>query len=633
MKHGQTRFWATGFMILTAAALFLGAGMTGSAASAEPDITISINGQTSYRLQSENEVIRYEITTEIPLRSGMSSFEIELPLVNEMEFVDPNYADMRIGGTWSSAPVYHNTSYSGNETVTVDLGGHLTAADQGKTVSVTFRARMKSGADLSAYTGGVPAAANYRIDGGAVMKQSNEVLLQPFETHGFLHDGSSIYAPAGHGIKDWKTVTAPANGTDGLREYICDCGHVEYVTVPYEDHGLIQKTNCESGSRIPNNHHFNEPRWHAFASWSPDEHPGPHQQPSVWRYHCSCGYEETQQYAHAWDSGVITIPPTETEEGEKTFTCTDCGRLYKETLAKLPHTTHTWDDGKVTKAATVTAAGEKTFTCTICGTTKKEPVARLTASSNAGTSNTGRTSSSNAVTSRTERTSSNTTGHSNTGRTSSDTADTARTTGGNNADTGRSATQPAAPAPVPLPVRSADGTHTHDWISAVSSVPNMQTEGARDYICMICGEEHGESIARLSCDHAGTGRSQVPLQNVSRSGYGYVGTVCTSCGKLTHTARTHPYQAYTVSYADGKTDVVYGYFEDQSMQDRLAPNGAPGNRPFLQLDGTYGRVYLDGQKTGIPHTAQIPASGLVFRRIILSGADAGPKETRIIVSY
>lgn len=35
---------------------------------------------------------------------------------------------------------------------------------------------------------------------------------------------------------------------------------------------------------------------------------------------------------------------------------------------------HQWGDGKITTAATCTTAGEKTFTCTVCGRTKKETV-------------------------------------------------------------------------------------------------------------------------------------------------------------------------------------------------------------------------------------------------------------------
>ena len=42
-----------------------------------------------------------------------------------------------------------------------------------------------------------------------------------------------------------------------------------------------------------------------------------------------------------------------------------------------PCEAHKWDDGKVTKAATCTEAGEKTYTCTVCGKTKVETIPAL----------------------------------------------------------------------------------------------------------------------------------------------------------------------------------------------------------------------------------------------------------------
>ena len=55
---------------------------------------------------------------------------------------------------------------------------------------------------------------------------------------------------------------------------------------------------------------------HAYANWTfVDE-----------EYHegtCSCG--AVTKEAHTWDSGVVTVEPTETEAGVRTFTCTVCG--------------------------------------------------------------------------------------------------------------------------------------------------------------------------------------------------------------------------------------------------------------------------------------------------------------------
>lgn len=43
----------------------------------------------------------------------------------------------------------------------------------------------------------------------------------------------------------------------------------------------------------------------------------------------ACGHE------HKWDKGKITKQPTESEYGEITLTCQDCGEVKKEIIAKL----------------------------------------------------------------------------------------------------------------------------------------------------------------------------------------------------------------------------------------------------------------------------------------------------------
>lgn len=48
---------------------------------------------------------------------------------------------------------------------------------------------------------------------------------------------------------------------------------------------------------------------------------------------CSkCG--ETETGAHAWDSGRVTKPATDTADGERTYTCTVCGAIRTETIPK-----------------------------------------------------------------------------------------------------------------------------------------------------------------------------------------------------------------------------------------------------------------------------------------------------------
>lgn len=73
--------------------------------------------------------------------------------------------------------------------------------------------------------------------------------------------------------------------------------------------------------------------------------------------------------AHDYDSEV-TLDPTCTEDGVRTYTCKNCPHSYTETINA---TGHTWDNGKVTTAATCTKNGVMTYTCH-CGATKTETI-------------------------------------------------------------------------------------------------------------------------------------------------------------------------------------------------------------------------------------------------------------------
>ncbi len=135
--------------------------------------------------------------------------------------------------------------------------------------------------------------------------------------------------------------------------------------------------------------------------------------------HCTiCGtvtkpQEVIEAQGHSWDSGHTTKYPTETEEGEITYSCLNCDETTTEAIAKLEHTHkytdtvvkptctepgytnhvcacghsykdnetaalgHKWDEGKVTKEPTEAAEGEKAYTCQTCGETKTEAIAKL----------------------------------------------------------------------------------------------------------------------------------------------------------------------------------------------------------------------------------------------------------------
>lgn len=128
---------------------------------------------------------------------------------------------------------------------------------------------------------------------------------------------------------------------------------------------------------------------------------------------CGAKLKEGQTLAalgHAWDAGVVTVQPTETREGVRTFTCARCQATKTETIPRLTHThsytavvteptctdkgytthtcacgdsyidtyvnalAHAWDAGVVTVQPTATQDGVKTFTCTRCKITKTERI-------------------------------------------------------------------------------------------------------------------------------------------------------------------------------------------------------------------------------------------------------------------
>ena len=133
---------------------------------------------------------------------------------------------------------------------------------------------------------------------------------------------------------------------------------------------------------------------------------------------CSvCGYSYKDSYTnalgHSWDAGTVTLEPTETEPGVKTFTCTRCGETKTEPIPATGHTHnytatvvastctergytihacacgdsyidaytaalgHAWDAGVVTTKPTETTTGIMTYTCTRCGATRTESIPEL----------------------------------------------------------------------------------------------------------------------------------------------------------------------------------------------------------------------------------------------------------------
>ena len=78
-----------------------------------------------------------------------------------------------------------------------------------------------------------------------------------------------------------------------------------------------------------------------------------------------------RETAHEHSYTAVVTPPTCTEKGYTTHTCS-CGDSYVDTYTDALG--HAWDSGKVTKQPTATENGVRTYTCTRCNATKTETI-------------------------------------------------------------------------------------------------------------------------------------------------------------------------------------------------------------------------------------------------------------------
>ena len=82
-----------------------------------------------------------------------------------------------------------------------------------------------------------------------------------------------------------------------------------------------------------------------------------------------CSYTDVN--THYWNSGVVTTEATCAAEGEKTFTCNQCGATKTETIEKK--TSHTYpyspkdSDYKIITPADGSVPGKRALKCSVCG--------------------------------------------------------------------------------------------------------------------------------------------------------------------------------------------------------------------------------------------------------------------------
>ncbi len=187
----------------------------------------------------------------------------------------------------------------------------------------------------------------------------------------FCHNLKTVYIPT-----TVRILKASAFESTSL-ETIIYCG------TEAEWNAIAKVTNWDGGNSYTISYHD--------MDCTPD---GEDTHTSACRY---CDYVDSSA-PHAWDDGVTTTEPTHLSEGEKVYTCTDCGAEKTEVLEKDPahsygdweeydddqhkkececgedtlYEDHAWDDGVTTTEPTHMSEGEKLYTCTACGAEKTE---------------------------------------------------------------------------------------------------------------------------------------------------------------------------------------------------------------------------------------------------------------------
>ena len=179
------------------------------------------------------------------------------------------------------------------------------------------------------------------------------------------------------------TYTSDGNATctkDGTKTAVCDVCHIATDAI------------ADVGSA----------KGHTYSTeWTNDD---------TCHWHAStCGHtnEMLGKETHHWDAGEITKQPTETSEGEKTYTCDVCQKTKVDRIGKLNHVhtydfeytcddnyhwyaatcvhasevkgkaAHRWDAGITISEADVYDEGIKLYTCQDCGHTKEETIAKI----------------------------------------------------------------------------------------------------------------------------------------------------------------------------------------------------------------------------------------------------------------
>lgn len=176
-----------------------------------------------------------------------------------------------------------------------------------------------------------------------------------------------------HHLTKVPAVDATCDHEGNIEYYVCN--HGDYPCYwRFRDEGATERITT-TDTIIPITHQWDEGVENPVATCTAD---------GLITYTCTlCG--ETKQEAvekkphnPQVTTEVISEPSCEGAGYHwEISTCSECNEVLSRNLVEDPAKGHSWDEGIVTKQPTESADGEKTYTCSVCGATKTEAIPKL----------------------------------------------------------------------------------------------------------------------------------------------------------------------------------------------------------------------------------------------------------------